>query len=411
MLIVGLVQSSVVLIHNGATAHTLDWYEDDDLEGVRFNYKTQEDLAQDGQPIQYAPFTSSKWHAPSDISSLSSAVLPPGDSQFGVALSPAYFASLQEPIVTRSQSVSSSSTVADNNNLNGGLGVTFGEFPSFKRKFKGQNSISKYASKYETKDDKNAIHSIHKSVTSSSPTMSVSIVRRVGSYELPPITLFPIPNFGIISKSISISNTEGINNNPVPVTSLFSSRKFEVKPVDVKVDYDDHSNEKNALSIEQEPVSKEKIISTPPKATFVPTLALLRPVTAPRPVTNLRHQLRQKLSSTNDFTSSVVSSTQAPILPTYKPVFKVNQSVEEVKPISVEEVKPISIQVKSSDDDKENSKESKESKERASAASITRSKQSSNESKFSGITLKRQSKPLSRFRYQHVLALSREDDK
>merc|ERR1719369_2769003 len=243
-------------------------------------------------------------------------------------------------------------------------------------------------------ENKNSFQTIHKSVTSSSPTMSVSIVRRVGSYELPPITI--IPNFGgFISHSVSI------NNNPAPVTSLFSSRKFEVKPVDVKKDYDDDSNEKNTLSIKQKPVinSDENIISSSPRATFIPTLALLRPVAVPRPVTNLRSQLRQKLSTTNDLTSSVVSSTQAPILPTYKPTtFKVIQSEEDVKPTS--------IHVKTSDDDKENSVESKE---RVSAAS-TPGKQS-NESKFSGFALKRQSKPLSRFRYQHVLALSREDDK
>jgi len=405
LVIVGLVQSSVVLINHGASAHTLDWYEDDDLEGVGFNYKIKEDLAQDGQPIQYAPFTSSRWHAPSDISSLSSAPLPLGGTQVGVVLPPTFggtlsptFSAVQEPIVRRSESVSSSFTVADKNNFNEGLGLTFGEFPSFKSTFNGQNSISKYDSKYDSKEDKNSFHTIHKSVTSSSPTMSYSMVRRVGSYELPPITIFK--NFGI-SKSVSSSNTEGLINVPAPAPSIFF-RNFEVKPVDVKDIYDDNSAEKNAISIREEPVqsSEENTISTPARSKFVPTLALLKPVTAQRPVANLRYQLRQQLSSNDHFTSSVAPTTQAPLLATYKPVFKVKHDVEEVKPTN--------IQVDISEDNIETSKESKESKETISAAS-TQSKQPT-ESKFAAFALKRQSKPLSRFRYQHVLALSREDD-
>jgi len=397
LVIVGLVQFSVVLINHGTTAHTLDWYEDDDLEGVRFNYKIKEDLAQDGQPIQYAPFTSSRWQVPSDISSLSSA-LPPGGTRVGVALPPA-FAFVQEPIVTRSESVSSSSTVAVKNNPNGGLGVTFREFPSFKRKFKGQNSISKYDSKYHSKEAKNSFHTIHKSVTSSSPTMSVSIVRRVGSYELPPINLFK--SFGI-SRSVSTSNTGGIIHIPAPVPSIFS-RNFEVKPVDVKDIYDDNSDEKNALSTKREELSssEEKIFSTPARSKFVPTLALLKPVTLQRPDPNLRYQLRQRLRSTEDRTSPVVSTTQTPVFATYKPIFKVKQDVEEIKSTI--------IPVKISDDDAENSVESRESKERVSPVS-TRVKQPTENKFAAALTLKRQSKPLSRFRYQHVLAISREDD-
>ncbi|CAL4169334.1 unnamed protein product [Meganyctiphanes norvegica] len=387
LVIVGLVQSSVVLIHHGAAAHTLDWYEDDDLEGVRFNYKIKEDLAQDGHPIQVNPFTSSRWHVPSDSSSQSSA-LPPSGSQIGVALVPA-FGVVQQPTVSRSESVSSSaSKVADVNNLNQGLGFTFGEFPGFKRIFNTQNSISKYDSKYDSKEDKNSFHTVHKSISSSNPTMSVSIVRRVSSYEHAPMNHFN--NFGI-SKSVSSSISGNFANTPAPLTSMFA-RKLEVKPVDVKELYDDDSAEKNALSVD----SEEKVILTPTRSKFVPTLAFLKPVTVLRPVANLRYQLRQQLSSTS--TSPIASSTQASVLPTYKPDYQVKDTVEEVKPTI--------IQVKSSDDDNEDGdEESEESKETVSHAS-TRSKQPAAESMFASL-LKRQSKPLSRFRYQQFL--SKED--
>lgn len=392
MVIVGLVQSSVVLIHQGATAHTLDWYEDDDdLEGVRFNYKIQEDLAQDGHPIQYSPFTSSSWHAPSDISSQSSAQPPPGGTQAGVAFPPAFSFAAQEPTVSRSESISSSSTVAAANHFNNGLGVTFGEFPSFNRIFTPQNSISKYD--YDSKEDKDSFHTIHKSVTSSSPTMSISIVRRVGSYEHAPINIF---DFGF-GKSVSTTVSRDIIT-PAPATPAFS-RRFEVEPVNVE-EFNDDSAEKNTFSIKQEPQRnyEEKVISFPARSKFVPTLALLKPATASPPVTNLRYQLRQQQSSAEEFGSSFVSSTQAPILAAYNPVFDTANNVEEVEPTK--------IQVKASDDADDNS----ESKESVSPA-FTRSKQQPGiESKFAALTLKRQSKPLSRFRYQHVLALSREDD-
>jgi len=400
LVIVGLVQSSVVLINYGAAAHTLDWYEDDDLEGVRFNYKIQEDLAQDGQALQYSPFTSSRWQSPVDISSQSSAQTPGGT-----------FAVVREPTVSRSQSVSSSSTVADANNINKALGVAFRKVPSFK------NSISKYDSKYDSKEDKNSFHTIHKSITSSSPTMSVSIVRRVGSYE--PVPFDPFNHFGL-SRSVSFSNTKNIVNTPAPFTSLFS-QNLNIQPV--KKENDDSSEKHNIFRKEKYlRDSEEKEISTPVRAKVIPTLAFLRPVTAPRPVANLRYQLRQQLSTTEKATTTFATTTQAPIIATYNPIFNVEDNTE---------VKSSHTQAKASEENNENSNENvsfaftrskqptespqiksleedKEDSKESSRTASTRSKHPA-EGLFDGL-LKRQSKPLSRFRYLHVLALSGEDD-